>query len=146
MNIVIDNRTNAAIYVDKANNHIANSDEIVRFIITDNASNIDKYIGIITGVYNLGEAEAAVLKYVIINDNTALSGEVCITVAEAINKSTATVARAINTLRNKKLIYGDGAKALRPSIAVAADLKAIAKAKFFVIEVNPEVTSSKIKL
>lgn len=146
MNIVIDNRKSNAMYVDKANNHIANSDEIVRFILTDKASNIDKYISVITGLYNLGEAEAAVLKYVIINDNTSLSGEVCIAVAEVINKSTATVARAINTLRNKKLIYGDGAKALRPSIAVAADLKAIAKAKFFVIEVNPEVTSSKIKL
>lgn len=146
MNIVIDNRINAAMYVDKTNNHIANSDEIIRFILTDNISNIDKYVGIIAGVYNLGEAEAAILKYVIINDNTAISGEVCIAVAEVINKSTATVARAINTLRNKKLIYGDGAKALRPSVAIAADLKAIAKAKFFVIEVNPEVTSPKIEL
>ena len=146
MNIVIDNRKSDAMYVDKANNHIANSDEIIRFILTDNASNIDKYIGIIAGVYNLGEAETAVLKYVIINDNTALSGEVCVTVAKAIDKSTATVARAIANLRDKKLIYGDGAKALRPSIAVATDIKAVAKAKFFVIEVNPEVTSPKIKL
>lgn len=146
MNIVIDNRKSDAMYVDKTNNHVANNDEIIKFILTDNASNIDKYIGVIAGVYNLGEAEVAVLKYVIINDNTALSGEVCIAVAEVINKSTTTVARAINTLRNKKLIYGDGAKALRPSIAVAADLKAIAKAKFFIIEVNPEITSPKIKL
>lgn len=146
MNIVIDNRINAAMYVDKTNNHIANSDEIIRFILTDNISNIDKYVGIIAGAYNLGEAETAVLKYVITNDNTALSGEVCVTVAEVINKSTATVARAISTLRNKKLIYGDGAKALRPSIAITADLKAIAKAKFFIIEVNPEVTSPKIEL
>lgn len=146
MNIVIDNRKSDAMYVDKANNHIANSDKIIRFILTDNASNVDKYIGIIAGVYNLGEAETAVLKYVIINDNITLSGEVCVTVAKAIDKSTATVARAIANLRDKKLIYGDGAKALRPSITVAADLKAIAKAKFFVIEVNPEVTSPKIKL
>lgn len=146
MNVVIDNRINAAIYVDKINNHVANSDEIIRFILTDNVSNIDKYIGIIAGVYNLGETETAVLKYVITNDNTALSGEVCVAVAEVINKSTATIARAISTLRNKKLIYGDGAKALRPSIAITADLKAIAKAKFFIIEVNPEITSPKIEL
>lgn len=146
MKVIIDNRINAAMYVDKANNHIANADEIIRFILTDNASNIDKYIGVIAGIYNLGEAEAAVLKYVIINDNISLSGEACVAIAKAINKSTATIARAINTLRDKKLIYGDGAKALRPSISVAADIKAIAKAKFFVIEVNPEVTSPKIEL
>lgn len=146
MNIIIDNRINAAMYVDKANNHIANSDEIVRFMFTDNSSNIDKYVAIIAGIHHLGEAETAVLKYVIINDNTALSGEICVTVSKAINKSTATVARAIANLRDKNLIYGDGAKALRPSITIAANIKAIAKAKFFIIEVNPEVTSSKIEL
>lgn len=146
MNIVIDNRINAAMYVDKANNHVANSDEIVRFMLTDNNSNIDKYIAIIAGIHHLEEAETAVLKYVIINDNTALSREVCVAVAKAVNKSTATVARAIANLRDKKLIYGSCTKAFRPSITVAADLKAIAKAKFFVIEVNPEVTSPKIKL
>lgn len=146
MNIIIDNRNSDAIYVNKANNHIANSDEIIRFILTDNNSNIDKYIAIIAGIHHLGEAEAAVLKYVMINDNTALSGEVCVAVAKVINKSTATVARAIANLRDKKLIYGDGAKAVKLSTSIATSIKALSKVKFFVIEVNPEVTSPKIEL
>jgi hypothetical protein len=146
MNIIIDNRNSDAIYVNKANNHIANSDEIIRFILTDNNSNIDKYIAIIAGIHHLGEAEAAVLKYVMINDNTALSGEICVAVAKIINKSTATVARAIVNLRDKKLIYGNGAKAVKLSTSIATSIKALSKAKFFVIEVNPEVTSPKIEL
>lgn len=146
MNIIIDNRNSDAIYVNKANNHIANSDEIIRFILTDNNSNIDKYIAIIAGIHHLGEAEAAVLKYVMINDNTALSGEVCVAVAKVINKSTATVARAIANLRDKKLIYGDGAKAIKLSTSIATSIETLSKAKFFVIEVNPEVTSPKIEL
>ena len=146
MDIIKDNRISKAIYVDSANNHYADKTGIIKFIISGYASAVDKYIAILAGGYHLNEAEAAVLKYIVNNNGTELSGQVCVAVAKVINKSTATVARAINTLRNKKLIYGDGAKALRPSIAVAADLKAIAKAKFFVIEVNPEVTSPKIKL
>lgn len=146
MNIIIDNRNSDAIYINKANNHIANSDEIIRFILTDNNSNIDKYIAVIAGIYHLGETETAVLKYVMINDNTALIGEVCIAVAKVINKSTATVARAIANLRDKKLIYGDGAKVVKLSTSIATSMEALSKAKFFVIEVNPEVTSPKIKL
>lgn len=146
MNITIDNRKSEAMYVDKANNHIANNDDIIRLMFTNNSSNIDKYISIIAGIHHLGKAEIAVLKYVITNDNTALSGEICVTVAKEINKSTTTVTRAIANLRDKKLIYDNSDKALRPSITIAADIKAITKAKFFVIEVNPEVTSPKIKL
>lgn len=146
MNIIIDNRNSDAIYVNKANNHIANSDEIIRFILTDNNSNIDKYIAIIAGIYHLGKAETAILKYIMINDNTALSGEVCVAVAKIINKSTVTVARAIANLRDKKLIYGDGAKAVKLSASIATSIEALSKVKFFVIEVNPEVTSPKIEL
>lgn len=146
MNIIIDNRNSDAIYVNKANNHIANSDEIIRFILTDNNSNIDKYIAIIAGIYHLGKAETAVIKYIMINDNTVLSGEICVAVAKSINKSTATVARAIANLRDKKLIYDDGAKAVKLSASIATSIEALSKAKFFVIEVNPEVTSPKIEL
>lgn len=146
MKVAIDNRKSDAMYVDKANNHIANADEIIRLMCCSYKSTVDKYIDIITGGLHLNEAEAAVLKHLINNNGTELSGEVCIAVAKEINKSTATVARAIATLRNERLIYGDGAKAVKLSASISTTIEALSKAKFFIIEVNPEVTSPKIEL
>lgn len=146
MNIVINNHETTAIYVDKANNHIANSDEIIRFMCCAYKSPIDKYIAIISGGLYFNKTEVAVLKHLIYNNGTELSGQICVAVAKEINKSTTTVARAIATLRNEKLIYGDGDKAVKLSASIATSIEALSKAKFFVIEVNPEVTSPKIKL
>ena len=146
MNIIVDKRINNSIYVDNINNHAAKSDDIIKFVCFQYMSPIDKYLTIVSAGLNLNKVEAAVLKHIINNNGTELSGQVCIAVAKEVNKSTATIVRAINTLRNEKLIYGDGAKALKLSATIDADIKAINKAKFFVIEVNPEVTSPKIEL
>ena len=105
MKVVIDKRKSNAIYVDKSNNHIANADDIIKLTFTDNSATINKYIAIIAGVYKLNNTEVAVLKYIIDNKYNSLSGQVCIAVAKIINKSTATIARAIDSLRIKRLIY-----------------------------------------
>lgn len=146
MNIIKDNRNSNAIYVDKANNHVANADEIVRFKCAEYMSAIDKYIAIITAGLYLNEAEVAVIKHIINNNGTELSGQICIAVAKEINKSTATVARAISSLRDKRLLYGDGAKATTLSSAIAASIDSLIKAKFFVIELNPDITSKHIDI
>lgn len=146
MDIIKDNRISKAIYVDSANNHYADKTGIIKFIISGYASAVDKYIAILAGGYHLNEAEAAVLKYIVNNNGTELSGQVCVAVAKVINKSTATVARAIATLRDKRLIYGDGAKAIKLSSSINTSVQALANAQFFIIEVNPEVTSPKIEL
>lgn len=146
MDIIKDNRISKAIYVDSANNHCADKAGIVKFIISGYASAVDKYVAILAGGYHLNEAEAAVLKHIVNNNGTELSGQVCVAVAKVINKSTATVARAIATLRDKRLIYGDGAKAVKLSSSINTSVQALANAQFFVIEVNPEVTSPKIEL
>lgn len=146
MDIIKDNRINKAIYVDSANNHYADKTGIVKFIISGYASAVDKYIAILAGGYHLNETEAAVLKYIVNNNGTELSGQVCVAVAKVINKSPATVARAIATLRDKRLIYGDGAKAIKLSSSINTSVQALANAQFFIIEVNPEVTSPKIEL
>lgn len=146
MDIIKDNRISKAIYVDSANNHYADKTGIIKFIISGYASAVDKYIAILAGGYNLNETEAAVLKHIINNNGTELSGQVCVAVAKVINKSAATVARAIATLRDKRLIYGDGAKAIKLSASINTSVQALANAQFFIIEVNPEVTSPKIEL
>lgn len=146
MDIVKDNRISKAIYVDSANNHYADKTGIIKFIISGYASAVDKYIAILAGGYHLNEAEAAVLKHIVNNNGTELSGQVCVAVAKVINKSAATVARAIATLRDKRLIYGDGAKAIKLSSSINTSVQALANAQFFIIEVNPEVTSPKIEL
>lgn len=146
MDIVKDNRISKAIYVDSANNHCADKTSIIKFIISGYASPVDKYIAILAGGYHLNEAEAAVLKHIINNNGTELSGQVCVAVAKVINKSAATVARAIDALRAKRLVYGNGSNALKVSASINAEVKDIANAKFIVIELHPEVTSPKIEL
>lgn len=146
MNIVIDKRKTNIIYVDKNNNHVANNDDILKLINTDNSSNIDVYIGIIAGANNLNGTEIAVLKYILNNNDNNLIGQVCVNVAKIINKSTATVARAITSLRNMKLIYGNDANTIKLSSSITTNIETISKTKFIVIELNPEVTSNSISI
>lgn len=146
MKLVIDKRESNAMYVDKSNNHVANANDIVRLAFTDDAPAIDKYLAIIAGVYKLNEAEVNVLKYVITDKDNSLVGQVCIAVAKIINKSTATVARAIESLRDKHLVYGNGAIPLKASTSVNANIDAITKAKFLVIELNTNATSNGVSI
>ena len=146
MDLIIDKRKTDIIYVDKANNHVANSNDVIKLISINNDSNIDAYIKIFAGVYCLNDTEVAVLRHIITNTNDELSGVVCVAVAKLINKSAATIARAIDSLRAKRLIYGNGANALKVSTSIATNAKAISNAKFIVIELRPEVTSNGVSL
>lgn len=146
MNLVTDKRKTDIIYVDKANNHIANSNEIVKLMSINNDSNIDIFLKILAGTYALNDAEVAVLRYIIADKDNSLSGQVCVAVAKLINKSTATVARAIDALRAKRLIYDNGSNTLKVSASINAKVKDIANAKFIVIELHPEITSPKIEI
>lgn len=146
MNLVIDKRKSNAIYVDKSNNHIANADDIIKLTFIDNSTAINKYIAIIAGVYKLNDTEVAILKYIINNKYNNLSGQVCITVAKIINKSTATIARAIASLRDKRLIYSDENNAIKISTSININIEALYKAKFLVIELHPEITSNGITI
>lgn len=146
MDLIIDKRKTDIIYVDKANNHVANSNDVIKLISINNDSNIDAYIKIFAGVYCLNDTEVAVLRYIITNADNELSGIVCATVAKLINKSTATVARAIDSLRAKRLIYSNSTNALKVSTSIATNAKAISNAKFIVVELHPEVTSNGVSL
>lgn len=146
MDLIIDKRKTDIIYVDKANNHVANSNDVIKLISINNDSNIDTYIKIFAGVYCLNDTEVAVLRYIITNTDNELSGIVCATVAKLINKSTTTVARAIDSLRAKRLIYSTDSNAIRVSTSIAINAKAISNAKFIVIELHPEVTSNGVSL
>ena len=146
MDLIIDKRKNDIIYVDKANNHVANSNDVIKLISINNDSNIDAYIKIIAGVYCLNDTEVAVLRHIITNADKELSGIICTTVAKLINKSTATVARAIDSLRAKRLIYSTDSNAIRVSTSIATNDKAISNAKFIIVELHPEVTSNGVSL
>ena len=146
MDLITDKRKTDIIYVDKANNHVANNNEIIKLMSINNDSNIDIYLKILAGVYALNDTEIAVLRYVIADKDNSLSGQVCITVAKVINKSTATVARAIDSLRAKRLVYGNGNNALKISASINAEVKVITNAKFLIIELHPEVTSPTIEI
>lgn len=146
MDLIIDKRKTDIIYIDKANNHVANSNDVIKLISINNDSNIDTYIKILAGVYCLNNAEVAVLRYLNSNANNELSRVVCIAVAKLINKSTTTVARAIDSLRNKRLIYDNGVNALKVSASIATNINALSNAKFIIIELHPEVTSNGVSI
>lgn len=146
MNLVIDKRKTDIIYVDKDNNHVANNNDVIKLIATNNTSTVDTYVKILAGTYGLNNTEIAVLKYLITGNSNELAGIVCVTVAKIIRKSSATVARAIASLRNKRLIYGDGANAVKVSSSIATSTFTIDNAKFLVIELRPEVTSNGVSL
>lgn len=146
MNIVIDKRKTNIIYVDKDNNHVANNNDVIKLIATNNTSAVDTYVKILAGTYSLNNTEIAVLKYLIAGNSNELAGIVCVTVAKIIRKSSATVARAIDSLRNKRLIYGDGANVVKVSSSIATSTSAIANAKFLIVELHPEVTSNGVSL
>lgn len=146
MNLVIDKRKTDIIYVDKDNNHVANNNDIIKLIATNNTSAIDAYVKILAGTYSLNNTEIAVLKYLIAGNSNELVGIVCDAVAKLICKSTATVTRAIASLRDKRLIYIDSANAIKVSSSIAISTSAIANAKFLVIELHPEITSNGITI
>lgn len=146
MDLIIDKRKTDIIYVDKVNNHVANSNDVIKLISINNDSNVDTYLKILAGTYALNDAEVAVLRYVIADKNNSLSGQVCAAVAKVINKSTATVARAIDSLRAKRLIYGTGVNAIKISTSIVINAKALSNAKFIVVELHPEVTSNGVSL
>lgn len=142
MNLIIDKRKTDIIYIDKDNNHIANNNDIIKLIATNNTSSIDTYIKILAGTYSLNDTEFAVLKYLIADNSNEVAGIVCTAVAKIIRKSNATVTRAIASLRSKRLIYVDDANTLKVSSSIANSIYAIANAKFLIVELHPEVTSN----
>lgn len=146
MDLVIDKRKTDIIYVDKVNNHVANSNNVIKLMSINNDSNIDTYIKILAGTYALNDTEIAVLRYIITNRYNNLSGTICATVAKVINKSVTTIVRAIDSLRAKRLIYGNSSNALKVSTSIATDVDALSNAKFIVIELHPEVTSNGVSL
>lgn len=146
MNLVIDKRKTDIIYVDKDNNHVANNNDIIKLITINNTSAIDAYVKILAGTYSLNNTEIAVLKYLIAGNSNELVGIVCDAVAKLICKSTATVTRAIASLRDKRLIYIDSANAIKVSSSIAISTSAIANAKFLIIELHPEITSNGITI
>lgn len=146
MDLITDKRKTDIIYVDKANNHVANSNEIIKLTSINNDSNVDTYIRLFAGVYALNDAEIAVLRYVIADKDNSLSSQVCVAVAKLINKSTATVVRAIDSLRAKRLIYSNEYNILKISNSIVTDVNTLANAKFVVIELHPELTSNNISL
>lgn len=146
MDISIDKRKTDIIYVDKENNHVANNDEVLKLVSTNNKTNVDTYVRIISAAYNLNDTEIAVLKYLIDNDNVSTTLLIPMIVAERINKSRATISRAIDSLRDKHLIYITSSNCVVVVNSIYTNRDNLIKAKFLVIELHPEVTSKGITI
>ena len=146
MNIVVDNRNNNSLYVDKVNNHIAKSDEIIKLTNNKNISNLDAYINILAGNYNLNKNEIAVLKYIMNKNNCVLNTDICKNVAKITNKSIITISRALNSIIKNNLAYINIFNEVYLSTNIDIDSSNIEKVKFLIIELRPEITSNNITL
>lgn len=146
MGLEIDNRISEAMYVDKANNHVANSDEIVKLIYNDDLPIIAKYINIISAAYFLSKAESLILYHITIHQGFVINSDNLLILADLTYRTVATVTRIIKQLEERGFIYITDNKEIYLRAKFKVNLEKIFKAKFFVIEVNPDKTSSKINL
>lgn len=146
MGLEIDNRISEAMYVDKANNHVANSDEIVKLTYSDDLPIIAKYINIISAAYFLSKEESLILYHITIHQGLILSSDNLLILADLTYRTVATVTRIIKQLEKRGFIYINDNKEVYLRAKFKVNLEKIFKAKFFVIEVNPDKTSPKINL
>ena len=146
MDITIDKRRTDIIYVDKANNHVAYNDETIKLINNCDNTIIDIYLSVIAGVYKLNDTEVEILKYIICNSNADRYNNILNNVSKIIKKSTTTVARAINSLKDKKLIHIYSSNNVAISNDIAIPKYTANNAKFLIIELNPKVTSKEITI
>lgn len=146
MDICIDKRKSEIIYVDKANNHVADNSEVIKLINNCNDSVIDVYVKILAGVNKLNNTEVEVLKYIMYESNISSYNNILNDVSKNINKSTTTISRAINSLKDKKLIYAHCSNNIIVSNNIAISKYDINNAKFLVIELNPKETSNGIDI
>lgn len=143
MNLTIDKRKTDIIYVDRTNIHSAKNDEVLKLVNNNNNINsIDVYVNILAGAYNLNNIESKVLKYLITNIECKTSA-ICNIMSKCINKSNATIFRAIDKLRSKNLVYINQDGYIIVSNAIKVD-NSINDIKFIVIEVNTKITSPNI--
>lgn len=146
MDLVIDRREHDVIYVDRANLHNADSKEIVNFTIDDTFDSVSAYVKVLAGFYNLNETECAVLKVIIYSDGAKSLARTLNKVSKLINKSNTTVNRAINNLRSLNLIYINEDNVVNLSSAINISKDKLDSSKFFIIEVNPKLTSKNINI
>lgn len=146
MGLEIDNRISEAMYVDRANNHVANGDEIVKLTYNDDLPIIAKYINIISAAYFLSKAESLILYHITIHQGLILNSENLIILADLTYRTIATVTRIIKHLEEREFIYITNNKEIYLRAKFKVNLEKISKAKFIIIEVNPNETSSKINL
>lgn len=146
MGLEIDNRISEAMYVDKANNHVANSNEIVKLTYNDDLPIIAKYINIISAAYFLSKEESLILYHITIHQGLALNSDNLLILADLTYRTVATVTRIVKQLEKRGFVYINDNKEIYLRAKFKVNLEKISKAKFFVIEVNPDKTSPKINL
>lgn len=144
--MIIDKRKGNIIYVDKENNDVAHNEEVLKLINTNNDSVVDIYINIISGVYKLNSAEATVIKILINLNGTSTRGILCNNVARSINKSPITASRAIDSLRDKRLIYVTVNGYITLSNSIDITNKDISKIKVIVINSITNISSNKVSI
>ena len=146
MGIEVDNRISEAMYVDKVNNHVANSDEIIKLTYNNDLPIIAKYINIISAAYFLSKVESLILYHITVHQGFILNSDNLEILANLTHRTVVTATRIIKQLEKRGFIYITDNKEVCLRTKFRINLEKISKTKFIVIEVNPDKTSSKINL
>ena len=146
MGLEVDNRISEAMYVNRANNHVANKDEIINLTYNDDLPVIAKYINIISAAYFLSKVESLILYHIAIHQGFFLNPNNLLILADLTCRTIATVTRIIKQFEERGFIYITDNKEVYLRAKFKFNLEKISKAKFIVIELNPDKTSPKINL
>lgn len=145
MKLIKDNRETDIIFVDKYNNQVANNDETIKLINSDNTK-FELYIDIIAISNNLNNNDKAIIRLIFnaennIIDVTKLSNKFRIITA----KSASTFCRSLMTLKDLKIIdIVNNNASINENYYI--DYDKIINSKFIIIELDTNDTSKSINL
>lgn len=142
MKIAIDNRNKDIIYVDKVNLHNATNNDIIKLVNTNvndkDIDNVNSYINIIAGYYNLDKYERSILLYIILENNNVTYRDITRLISKHHKVNAITIVRAIDRLKAKYLINIKDYNIVNVSNTIYKSVEEINKAKFIIIELNPK--------
>lgn len=145
MKLIKDNRETDIIFVDKCNNQVANNNETIKLINSDNTK-LEVYIDIIAISNNLNDNDKAIIRLIFNTENniinvTKLSNKFRITTA----KSASTFCRSLMNLKDLKIIdIVNNNASINENYYI--DYNKIINSKFIIIELDTNDTSKSINL
>lgn len=147
MNFSINKKETSATYIDRDKYVCAENKDIIKSKLNNNIT-INKFLTyIIAGEYNLNESDTKLLE-MILNDNPITINFLQNNFCKFVGYSNSTFRRSFNTLVTKGIIDVDKEKpnTVTPAESINIDSNIANNAKYLIVELKPNITSSYITI